>query len=124
MFTFKLVPNLSESAIDHELRGIGGDVYRWLKRKGYEMEMGAVHEVLPHFKTGRLAQSIYSDVERVPVGLKLIVGARAGHALVHHQGSRPHAIPIIRSPNPRVVHHPGTRANPFLTNQLKLLRTP
>lgn len=125
MFSFGLGSlRIHETALDQELHGRTGGVYRWLKRKGVEMTVAAKADA--GFETGRLKKSIYHDIERVPLGLKLTVGARAPHALVHHEGARPHAIVIkkTKSRKPRTVLHPGSKANPFLARQLKFIRTP
>lgn len=55
-------------------------------------------------------------------GLQSEIVAKAPHAHLVHNGTRPHDIPIPRK-DPRVMlHHPGARANPFLLNAAEQTR--
>jgi hypothetical protein len=58
------------------------------------------------------------------------IGANSPHAMVHHQGTRPHLIrgkdqQMLRFKKgsriiyTRQVMHPGTKANKYLTDQFK-----
>lgn len=80
-------------------------------------------------KTFALQRSIHSTVNYQPGGFLALVGSDNKIARLHHDGTRPHRI------NPRtaktlrfhshgkivfakVVNHPGTKANKYLTDNL------
>jgi hypothetical protein len=83
--------------------------------------------------TGRLRSSIKAGrVVRHPLGLQILVGSDVNHALVHHQGSRPHFITAKPGGALRIkrrggvvyidrVRHPGTKPNPYLTRALRIV---
>lgn len=115
------------------LRAPYGPIGRDLLRRGLRVE--SLAKQLVGRKTNELADSIAADrrPHERPDGLGLYVRATARHALVHHQGSRPHEI-VPRNATvlrfevggtvvfTRHVNHPGTRANPFLRNALSAAR--
>lgn len=75
--------------------------------------------------TGRLVRSISSSSELRAPYWWFRVTADTPYALAHHRGTRPHLITgdlKFRSHgetvHARVVHHPGTRGNPFLSGAL------
>jgi hypothetical protein len=93
--------------------------------------------------THMLERSIVKRWDRGRVGtgagrrgdLVAIVGSDRWYALLHHEGTRPH---VIQPKNPmgvlrfvkdgrvvfaRVVHHPGTRPNRYLSDNLPLAVT-
>lgn len=83
-------------------------------------------------KTGRLARSIkFEHIARTPVGPGIKVGAYTPYALLHHQGTRPHLIMpnkpggnLVFMKGSRVIHtkivrHPGTRPNRYLTDSVR-----
>lgn len=140
MLQLRMDIHLDPLAIDTMVNSPYGEVGRWLARKGAEMRTGA--EGMVGVRTGRLRASISVSQERVVLGQQLVVGADAvrpgtdkSYAYDHHEGTRPHII----APRPggelvfvsrgrrigsRVVKHPGTRANKFLSSQLVLLKSP
>jgi hypothetical protein len=137
---FKADLDLDPFAMDSLTNSPYGEVGRWLARKGQEMAAGARAQV--GVRTGRLRASIAVSQERVPLGQELRIVAdavapgRAGsYALDHHEGTPPHLIRAkgrgaLVFPGGRgvaaakVVHHPGTRANKFLSDQLPILFVP
>jgi HK97 gp10 family phage protein len=76
-------------------------------------------------RTGELAGSIDTVVQRA--GERGIVRAKAPHAHLVHNGTKPHPVTGKALPIPtaegiifrRMMTHPGTKANPFLTNALE-----
>lgn len=55
-------------------------------------------------------------------GLEGVVAAKAPHAHLVHNGTKPHDIPIPRVNPHTIAHHPGARANPFLIKAAELTR--
>ena len=87
--------------------------------------------------TGRLATSIQVQEHKAErYGQFMRVGSNVKHARLHHQGTRPHIIRphelggvLVFSSRgrtivTRVVRHPGTRPNHYLTDNLKLFTMP
>jgi hypothetical protein len=83
-------------------------------------------------KTGKLASSIrFEHMPRTPLGPAIKVGAYTSYALLHHQGTRPHIITpnkpggnLVFMRGSRVVHtrivrHPGTKPNRYLTTPMR-----
>lgn len=141
VLAFKSTFRTDSAAVNTLLHGPGGDVRRWLHRKGAEMEAGARAQA--GVRTGKLKASIAHDVERTTVGLRLIVSADArvpgrpdlSYAYYHHEGTRPRTVTAGRGESmkfavagrtihTRVIQHPGARPNKFLSSQLVLLKTP
>jgi hypothetical protein len=81
--------------------------------------------------TGALSRSIGMSLSRASYGVKLTVHAKDKKAYMHHEGTRPKIIlpknpggVLVFSKGTRVVitkrvMHPGTRANRFLSDQLR-----
>lgn len=80
-------------------------------------------------KTGALYQSIGYDIVSGASGLVGTVTASDAKAIMHHNGTRPHLIFPRKGQTLRfvsrgrivyakVVHHPGTKPNKFLTDNL------
>lgn len=80
--------------------------------------------------TGKLRKSIFSNIRIDAKGLIGTVGANDRIAMIHHQGTRPHIIVPNRKQTLRfsargkivytkLVHHPGTKPNRFLTDNLR-----
>lgn len=108
-----------------------GLVGRDLDRRALRIQTAAKAQV--GVKTGRLQRSIkrYWRRERGKT-LSVSVGSNVRHAAVHHDGARPH---VIRARNAKAlryerkdgtivfaksVHHPGHKANRYLTDNLGL----
>lgn len=115
-----------------------GDVGRDLFRRGTRVQLAAKRQVGK--KTHRLERSIVKRASHGPAGsgagkggdLTMAVGSDVAYALLHHDGSQPHTI-RPRNPNgclrfmvngrvvfAKVVHHPGTRPNAYLLDNLPL----
>lgn len=98
-------------------------IYPELSRRAKQVELAS--KGLAGKRTGRLVANISLSSElRAPYWYFRIT-ADVPYALAHHRGTRPHLIEghlKFRSHGKmvytRVVHHPGTRANPFLRNAL------
>lgn len=129
MFSLSLSTNSTVIAkkLEVEINKPGGDVWRYIERKKFPALEGARRMV--GVRTGRLRRSIswyhLKNVTGQYAGLK----ASAPHALMHHEGTRPHLIvpnqgKALRFQQRGVVvfrnsvMHPGTKANPFLRAQL------
>jgi hypothetical protein len=84
-----------------------------------------------HVKTGKLQRSLHIEHIQGASGQSVRVGSDLKYAYLHHEGTKPHII----TPNPpnktlrfgsgsrvvytNMVRHPGTKANRYLTDQLR-----
>lgn len=120
--------HLNAAALDQLLNDPQGEVGQALRKRGRIMVIKAKAQVGKD--TGRLATSIHMVHSRVGVHQQIWVGSRERHALMHHEGTRPHVIvprdqQLLRfSKNGRMVYsrqvrHPGTKPNKYLSDQLK-----
>ena len=120
--------NLYDSVLNKELNSPAGMVGRYMYRLGTKMMIGARAEV--GVRTGALRASIHMRQERWARGQLIMVGSSLGYAAMHHEGTRPHVITPRTGRHLRfvsrgqivyatIVHHPGTRPNHFLSNQLR-----
>jgi len=82
-------------------------------------------KVLVGKDTGRLAAQITLTEKITPPFIHYKIEGNTRYAYLHHQGTKPHAIrgsltfrTGSRVTHARIVHHPGTRPNPFLRNAL------
>ena len=118
--------NRAMSTLEHSQTGEIGRHYKSISNKIVVLAKKQVG-----VKTGRLRSSINSSFSSTPRGMKWEIGSNVGHALIHHQGTRPHVIKpktapllVFRSKGRlyRVsqVMHPGTKPNRYLTNHLYL----
>lgn len=109
------------------VRGRDGIISRDLRKRGERLRLLAMRQAKK--KTGRLAGSMTSNVSVSYRGIQVKVGSDVKHALMHHQGTRPHVITPKRARALRFmqrgriryakrVYHPGTRANRYLTDNL------
>jgi hypothetical protein len=91
-------------------------------------------KMLAGVKTGRLKRSIKMERDRTVTGeYAVLVGSDVRHALVHHQGARPHEITpqsaggrlVFMGKYGRVVtthvDHKGHSANKYLVNALRMV---
>jgi hypothetical protein len=136
----------NQAELDALLRGPAGPVARKLGRCGEIVTQGAKRRAptSPHGSGGRpsgyLRSRISWEMHRDPVGLYVDIASPARtpqgepYGLFMEVGTRPH---VIRPRNPggwlrwfeggkvrfaKVVHHPGTRAQPHLRPALEDLR--
>lgn len=81
-------------------------------------------------ETGALRRSIHVSFRRSLVGPEWLIGSENRIALLHHNGAKPHIITpkrarVLRFSSKgrivyaRLVHHPGTRPNRYLTDNLR-----
>jgi hypothetical protein len=112
-------------------KGYDGPVGRDLLARGRRVQYAAQRQV--GVRTDRLRQSIRVAWFRTARGdLGVRVGSNINYALMHHTGTRPHVIrprhaKMLRFVNKsgmivfaKVVHHPGTRPNRYLSDNLPL----
>jgi len=117
---------------DYVFNNPNGMVGRWLWALANDVVFESRRRV--GVRTGNLRQSIHimKRSRYGSIGHHVEVGSRESYALVHHEGSRPHTITANfnqfmkfsvkgRTVITRVVRHPGTRANKYLDNSLKLV---
>lgn len=118
---------LNKLAYDQYTQDPDGDVGRFLRRKAVKLQGLARKQV--GVRTGRLRKSINYRVVNSGGGLVAIVGSNNRIALMHHNGTRPHIIRPRRAQTLRfyshgrivyskLVHHPGTKPNRYLTDNL------
>lgn len=116
-------------ALHAELNTNKGGLWRWLNKKGERAVLGAKSKV--GVRTGTLQRSIRMRHLGNATGQYVWIGSDRMHALIHHEGTRPHTI----SPNPpkkllrfnkggaviysQKVNHPGSKPNHYLTSQLR-----
>jgi hypothetical protein len=122
---------LYKPILNFELNNPAGMVGIHLHGIGREIERGAKRQV--GVQTGALRKSIHimRHVGHAK-GQTIEIGSNLKYALMHHEGTKPHII----TPNPpnkvlsfsrgsrvvhtKVVHHPGTKANRYLSDQLRV----
>lgn len=114
------------------LRTPHGPVGRHLQRLGNKVQRLAKRQAGK--KTGALARSIDVHLGATSAGLFVKVGSRNRVAYMHHEGTRAHII-VPRNAQwlrffwakkgrvvySRLVHHPGTRGNPYLTRSMDIV---
>lgn len=109
------------------LRGKTGPVYKYIEKISRQLEILAKIQVGK--KTGALQSSIKSQVQIGSSGIVGTILADNKIAMMHHQGTRAHIITpkiaqTLRFPSrgrmvyTKLVHHPGTKPNRFLTDNL------
>lgn len=120
---------LYKPILEFELRSSHGMVGRTLHKIGNRVLQGARRQA--GVKSGRLRASMKLRHVRVRREAAVKIGAYTEYALMHHQGTRPHIITpnkpggnLVFMKGSRVIHtkmvmHPGTRANRYLTDQLR-----
>lgn len=117
--------------LDFFLNNPRGQVGGYVKRRGRIIVIAAKRQV--GVDTGMLKESIHMLHLRDGVGQYVWIGSDNEIAYLHHEGSRPHVIvprnqQILRfSAGGRMVythlvHHPGTRPNRYLSDNLILAR--
>lgn len=123
--------NFFEPALRKLLKSPDGAVGRHLRKKGKLVELAAKRQV--GVRTGALRSSIHMRHGRDVRGQYVMVGSKLPYAKMHHEGTKPHMIfpnkaPILRFTKrgqviyAHAVAHPGTKANKYLTDNLKLIK--
>lgn len=117
--------------LDKFLNSPTGPVGRYLYGRGLRVLIAARAQV--GVKTGRLKASLHMEHSRRGPGQQVKIGSPLNYALIHHEGARPHIIVPRRAETlrfsargrivyTRVVRHPGSRPNKYLTDNLYLIR--
>jgi hypothetical protein len=107
-------------------------VGRHLHKKGKLIERAAKRQV--GVDSGRLRKSIHMRHFVGATGQYVKITASTSYALAHHEGTKPHLIApkkkdaVLRfsgrtgvSIHARIVRHPGTKPNKYLTDNLRLV---
>lgn len=117
-----------EAAMKRLTRSPDGEVGRYITKLGQRVAMLARFQV--GVDTGALRRSINFRLVQRGGGLTAVIGSNNRIALMHHQGTRPHIIVPRRAQTLRfysrgrivyskLVHHPGTKPNRYLTDNLR-----
>lgn len=117
-----------EAAMKRLMRSPDGEVGRYLTKLGTRVSVLAKAQV--GVDTGALKRSINFRLVQTGGGLVAVIGSDNRIALMHHQGTRPHIIVPRRAQTLRfysrgrivyskLVHHPGTKPNRYLTDNLR-----
>lgn len=118
-------------AVESLLKGPNGPVARHMYKVGKEIQVLARRKV--GVKTGNLRNSIRVNPRTTALGERAVeVGSNMKYAYTHHEGSRPHIIvPNKRThlrfrAGARIVYtkmvlHPGTRPNRYLTTAMRMV---
>lgn len=112
-------------------QGGNNTVGKYMRDRGKVIMAAAKKQV--GVKTGVLRASIVTIHTRAAQGQQLWIGSYSSIALLHHEGSRPHLIHardggMLRFSSggrviyTRMVRHPGTRPNHYLSDNLVLVR--
>lgn len=121
--------SLDKGQLDFFLNDPSGDVGKELARRGRAILLASKRQVGKD--TGELERSIHMLHQRVGGIQQLWIGSDNKIALIHHEGSRPHAIEARgidmlrfssrgRMVYTRAVMHPGTKPNHYLSDNLSL----
>lgn len=119
-----------DGEMDFLLKDPRGPVGKHLDKKGRLIVAAAKRQV--GVRTGALRSSIHMRHLRDSRGQYVKIGSELKYALAHHEGTKPHMIYPDRAQKLRfvkrgaiifagAVRHPGTKANKFLTDNLKLI---
>ncbi len=131
MIDYKVYTQVNQRGIDHTFHHPAGPLARHLHKIGRRMVTAAQGQVGK--ATLSLMNSIHYNVDMVRGFPKLTVSADDPIALIHHEGTRPHAIAarnsqVLRySANGRInyartVMHPGTPPNRYLSDNLYIAK--
>lgn len=115
-------------AIKNLLRGPDGMVAKHFHSMGRRATAMAKRQV--GVDTGALKASIGYSVRASGGPIMVRIGSANRIALLHHEGSVPHIIRPVKSQTLRfkthgkivyakIVHHPGTKPNPYLTTSMR-----
>lgn len=122
---------LNQRGLNSVLRSERGPVARHIRAVGARTVIKA--KMLAGVRTGQLKRSIKMTRDRtITAEYAVLVGSDVRHALVHHQGARPHRI-VPRTPGgvlvfngkrgrvvTKRVNHPGHKANKYLVDALRM----
>lgn len=127
----RIVLVLNKPVLDNFLNSPNGPVGRHLYSKAILIQKAARAQV--GVDSGRLKASIHIRRGRSGPGQFVEIGSPLRYALMHHEGTSPHPIVPTRSSvlrfsaggrmvYTRLVLHPGTRPNRYLSDNLYLVR--
>ena len=132
MATYKLI--VDGAAMEELMHSPTGMCGRWLYGQAQRVQYAA--KIQCPKRTGKLSQSIVKrPVLTSELGLSVIIGAYQPYATFVHEGTKPHvilpksakALHWINGEGQSVfaksVHHPGTKANRFLADNLYIFNT-
>lgn len=119
---------LHKASYDYMIKNPNGEVGRFLAKRAQRLVTLSRRQVGK--KTRALERSISYNVTRDSRGLVAVVGSNNRIALMHHKGTRPHIILPRRAQTLRfysrgrivyskMVRHPGTKPNRYLTDNLR-----
>lgn len=117
----------NQAGWDDMTKNPNGMIGSYFRARGRVLENLAKRQV--GVKTAKLQRSIHSDIAVTGYGFKVSVGSDNPIALLHHNGTKPHTIfpktgktlrfnhhgKIVYA---KVVRHPGTKPNRYLTDNL------
>lgn len=132
MLTYDMGPiKLNQRGLYATLNSQRSPVANYIRELGRKTTVTA--KLLAGVRTGQLKRSIKMTRDRSVINeYAVLVGSDVRHALVHHQGARPHVI-TARNPTGMLVfrgkrgmvftskvNHPGHGANKYLTRALQI----
>jgi hypothetical protein len=117
-----------QNALRAELQTPAGGLWKYLEKQGSKAVAAAKRQV--GVKTGALRRSIHMKHLANANGQYLWIGSNKNYAYIHHEGTRPHIITPTKAKAlrftsgrrviyTRMVKHPGTKPNRYLSNQLR-----
>lgn len=117
-----------------ELHGPTGGLWKYLDRRSAVALANS--KQLVGVKTGRLRKSLHVRHLATPYGQVVKIGSDVPYAYMHHRGTPPHLIMPDKAPElvffgksgtggmklirTQLVRHPGTKANRYLSSQLRM----
>jgi hypothetical protein len=116
---------LYKPVLNFELKTRNGMVGQYLHKKALLIQKDAQNMV--GVKTGKLKRSIHIRHISTSSGHSVSIGSTLSYAFMHHEGTKPHVImpapgktTLRFSSKARIIHtkvvmHPGTRPNRYLT---------
>lgn len=118
---------INQKGWDEAFHDVDGMLGQWMEERAIYLMILAQRQV--GVDTGLLRDNIRWTLSHDPNGLVATVGAEVDYALLHHEGTRAHQIfPRTKSTlrfakdgkivYARMVNHPGTRPNRYLTDNL------
>lgn len=126
---------LNGAALAAFLRGPNGPVYADMIRRGQRVQDAAKAQIrLGHVHGGsgrpNLRDTLVKRVVQTTDSFQILIGSESPIALIHHNGTRAHTIVPKKAKMlafsttskvvvfAKIVHHPGTKPNRFLTDNL------
>lgn len=120
-----------EPVVDRYFNHPSGEVGKFFQKKGKLVLSAAKAQV--GSSTGMLRSSLHMRHNRDVRGQYIIIGSSLSHARKHHEGTKPGIIiPQKRRTlrffskgvmfHTKLVKHPGTKPNRYLTDNLKLIK--